>query len=95
MASRLVSIATAPFRNGGWSTSPTGSVSRSCRDRDDLDAVGRREEVRRPEERHLARAEVRAEPDVRARHAASVVAGAERSDADAAAESARSTIAAA
>ncbi len=48
---------------------PDGIRLAQLRDRDDLDAVGRGEEVAGPEERHLARAEIRAEPDVRARHA--------------------------
>ena len=38
------------------------------RDGDDLDAVGRPEELDRSPQRRLARAEIRAEPDVRARH---------------------------
>ena len=49
---RIVSIATAPFRNGGWSTTPTGP-SRGARDADHLDAVGVREELDRPAQRLL------------------------------------------
>ena len=68
-AGSVVSSATAPFRNGGWSTTPTGSVSRSCETASTSTPSALPEELDRPAQRLLARSEVRAEPDVRERHA--------------------------
>ena len=55
-AESSVSSATAPFRNGGWSTTPTGSVSRSS----ETPTTARAARRPRPD-RRLAVAEVRAE----------------------------------
>jgi hypothetical protein len=47
---------------GGCGPTPTGSVSRSVGDRDDLDPVLRSERVERGVDRRLAVAEIRAKP---------------------------------